>query len=483
MKKTFVSNLILLVGLNLLIKPFYVLGIELNIQNQVGASQYGSYFALINLSFIFNMILDMGITNWNTRKVAQKLEISQVIPAIIQLRILLAILYFLVISIAGYIFNYTTHQILWLMALAFNQVLAMAVLFFRSNLSGLHLFRKDSIISILDRALLILGFGYLLWAPHGFGPFQIEWLIAGQSIAYLITAFIAGYWVFKNSPTLQWKTPFATKVTILRQSLPFAIFSLLGMVIYRADSVILERMTSAEQAGHYAQGFRFFEAYNMISYLFAGLLLPIFSRMVSEKNPVNEILSLSHRQLFVATWIFVSGAIVFAKNILPNFYTILTEESVESFQWLMIGCFAFSMQYIYGTLLTAAGKIRALTYLMIAGFAINIAFNLIFIPSRGAIACGQANALTQLFILGVQIIWVRKDFDISLRTQLKETLWFSIPTLAFSVLIYNQLHGDAIIDLPWTLWALIFVSIHLLIASLTKMLSIQNFLQVMKSKD
>jgi O-antigen/teichoic acid export membrane protein len=483
MKKTFVSNLILLVGLNLLIKPFYVLGIELSIQNEVGASQYGSYFALINLSFIFNMILDMGITNWNTRKVAQKLEISQVIPAIIQIRLALALLYLIIVSVVGFVFNYSTHQILWLVALAFNQVLAMAVLFFRSNLSGLHLFSKDSIIGVLDRALLILGFGYLLWAPHDFGTFRIEWLIAGQTIAYFLTAMIAGFWVFKHSPKLHWKTPLSTKTTILRQSLPFAVFSILGMVIYRADSVILERMTTADQAGHYAQGFRFFEAYNMISYLFAGLLLPIFSRMVSEKKPINEILSISHRQLFVATWIFVLGAIVFAQNILPKFYTILTAESIESFQWLMIGCFAFSMQYIYGTLLTAAGKIRPLTYLMIAGLLINIAFNLLFIPSKGAVACGQANALTQMFILILQILWVRKDFHISLRTQLKETIRFSIPTLALSVLIYSQLQADAIIDLPWTLWALIFVSINLLMASLTKMLSIQNFLQVMKSKD
>lgn len=483
MKKTFVSNLILLVGLNLLIKPFYVLGIELSIQNQVGAAQYGSYFALINLSFIFNMVLDLGITNWNTRKVAQKLEISQVIPAIIQIRIFLALVYILLVSIVGYFFNYSSSQLLWLFALAFNQVLAMAVLFFRSNLAGLHLFSKDSIISVLDRGLLIIGFGYLLWAPHGLGPFQIEWLILGQTIAYFITAIMAGYWVFKHSPQLQWKTPFSTKITILKQSIPFAIFSILGMVIYRADSVILERMTTADQAGHYAQGFRFFEAYNMISYLFAGLLLPIFSRMVSEKNPIHEILSLSHRQLFVATWIFVSGAIVFAKNVLPNFYTTLSDESVESFQWLMLGCFAFSMQYIYGTLLTAAGKIKELTYLMIAGLLINIIFNLIFIPSKGAIACGQANAITQLFILIVQVIWVRKDFQVSLRSQLKETIWFSLPTLALSALIYSQLSDNAIIQLPWTLWALIFVSISLVIASLTKMLSIQNFLQVMKSKD
>ena len=47
------------------------------------------------------------------------------------------------------------------------------------------------------------------------------------------------------------------------------------------DSIMLERMIddNAMQAGIYAQAYRFFEASNMLAYLFAALLLPIFSRM------------------------------------------------------------------------------------------------------------------------------------------------------------------------------------------------------------
>ncbi len=35
------------------------------------------------------------------------------------------------------------------------------------------------------------------------------------------------------------------------------------------------------QAGIYAQAFRFFEAFNMLGFLMAGLLLPMFSRMLA----------------------------------------------------------------------------------------------------------------------------------------------------------------------------------------------------------
>ena len=71
MQKTFLSNLILIVVLNLLIKPFYILGIDAEVQNRVGAEIYGNYFALLNFSFLLNILLDFGITNFNSRNIAQ----------------------------------------------------------------------------------------------------------------------------------------------------------------------------------------------------------------------------------------------------------------------------------------------------------------------------------------------------------------------------------------------------------------------------
>ena len=77
MKQKFVWNLFLIVILNLLIKPFYIIGIDAEVINRVGLTEYGNYFALINLSFLFNptgfsnkIILDdiVLVTSLNTLK-------------------------------------------------------------------------------------------------------------------------------------------------------------------------------------------------------------------------------------------------------------------------------------------------------------------------------------------------------------------------------------------------------------------------------
>ena len=71
MKKKFLSSLFLIVILNVLIKPIYILGIDAEVINRVGEYTYGQYFAIINLTFILNVFLDLGINNFNTKNIAQ----------------------------------------------------------------------------------------------------------------------------------------------------------------------------------------------------------------------------------------------------------------------------------------------------------------------------------------------------------------------------------------------------------------------------
>ena len=89
-QKDFIFNIILLIFLNLLIKPFWILGIDVGVQNRVGAESYGLYFAVFNFTFLFNMLLDMGITNFNNRNIARHQQLLQKhLSGIITLKLLL----------------------------------------------------------------------------------------------------------------------------------------------------------------------------------------------------------------------------------------------------------------------------------------------------------------------------------------------------------------------------------------------------------
>ena len=132
--------------------------------------------------------LDLGINNFNTKNIAQhSFLLKKYFSKIISIKILLSFFYFLLVIILGYFFRY---DLKLLFLLAINQVLAVFILFFRSNLAGLHLFIQDSIISVLDRFLLVIICSLLLWGGITSSPFKIEWFVYAQTTSYLVTAFL-----------------------------------------------------------------------------------------------------------------------------------------------------------------------------------------------------------------------------------------------------------------------------------------------------
>ncbi|MBK6521515.1 MAG: hypothetical protein IPG08_03850 [Sphingobacteriaceae bacterium] len=58
-------------ALNLLIKPFWILIVDPKVQMEVGNAVYGEYMALFSFSFLTNILLDLGLANFNNRNIAQ----------------------------------------------------------------------------------------------------------------------------------------------------------------------------------------------------------------------------------------------------------------------------------------------------------------------------------------------------------------------------------------------------------------------------
>jgi len=143
MQKKFLSSLGLLLLLNIIVKPLYILGIDAEVQNRVGQESYGLYFGLLNLSFIFNILIDLGINNFNNRNIAQNSDlIKDHFSKLFSAKALLAFFYAVITLLLGLLFGYfkNQHDLNILLFLVLNQVIVSFILFSRSNLAGLHLF-------------------------------------------------------------------------------------------------------------------------------------------------------------------------------------------------------------------------------------------------------------------------------------------------------------------------------------------------------
>ncbi len=270
MQRKFITNLILLLSLNLLIKPFWILGIDRSVQNLVGEEMYGFYFVVFNFSFLFNILLDLGITNFNNRNIAQNTQLlNKHFSGIIVVRLLLALLYLSVTFSLALLWGFNRDQLYLLGWIAFNQFLLASILYLRSNISGLLMLRTDSLISVLDRVLMIIFCSVLIWGNVTRQAFRIEWFVYAQTAAYLLTAMVALSIVVVKAKfrRIYWNKAFF--IMILKQSLPFATLVLMMSLYNRIDPVLIERIlpeTQGEvQSGIYAKAFRLFDASNQIA--------------------------------------------------------------------------------------------------------------------------------------------------------------------------------------------------------------------------
>ncbi|UKN02924.1 oligosaccharide flippase family protein [Paracrocinitomix mangrovi] len=479
MQRKFLTSLILIVLLNFLVKPFYIIGIDAEVQNRVGEEVYGNYFSLLNFSFLLNILLDLGITNYNTRNIAQHPQLLQKhFYKILSLRMALFILYATFTLLMGLFVGYNNYQFYLLSMLMINQFLVALIQFARSNFNGLMMFKTDAFISVLDRLLLIVFCSVLLWTNFFKGEFQIEWFIYAQTLAYAIAAIIAVGLLGNRIGQIQFTMKRTFSMAIIRQSFPYALLILLMMMYSRIDAVMLERILEdgKKQAGIYAQGFRLLDAVNMFALLFAGLLLPIFARMIKEKVSLQPMVELAFKLLMSAS--VVTALILFWNSGVVMNWRYPDAETVSSTTFgLIILCFIpISLSYIFGTLLTANGSLKALNLMAFGGVALNVVLNLILINKMEVVGAATATIVTQILTAIVQMVIAYKIFKFKINFSLYGRLLLLVALMIAAFIVADHWFAD----LAGGYKMLIELLIGVALAFVLKLISIKELLGILQ---
>lgn len=461
MQNRFIKNIIFLLFLNLLVKPFWILGIDREVQNLLGDASYGTYQALFNFSYLFYILLDLGITNFNSRAVAQDPKnLSKHFGGLTEIKLLLGLLYAVVIFVVGYFCGYNEGLKLKLLCwCGLNQILLSFILFLRSNIQGLLLFKQDSILSVFDRVLAIVLMCLILWS--GWFPtekFNVIWYLQAQTVAYIVTLILALVIVLRHTEHLSFKLNFKFFKEILRQSIPFAVLVLLMSVYSRIEPVLLERLLDDKgvQAGIYSRAYRLFDAGNNISNLFAIMLLPMFAATLKNKLELNNLVKTSFNVILAMAGIVMIMCVFYRQEIMQLMYNPEEAETEAAyllrigqyanvFPLLMGSFFCLSTTYVFGTLLTANGSLKQLNLVAAAGVVINILLNLIVIPRYHAVGAACTSLSVQAVTALLQYIIAKRI----LKFEMGGRYWFHIilfmATIAVVTFLIKQLNVNWLI--------------------------------------
>jgi O-antigen/teichoic acid export membrane protein len=476
-KKKFIFDLAILLVLNLLIKPFWTIIIEPKVQGEIGDINYGEYFVIFNFSLLLNILLDFGLTNFNNRNISQNSHLlSKHFSKMLSLKFALGVFYIVLSFIIGFFF--LGYDLKLLIILCINSFFLSFTLFLRSNLQALHLFRLDSLISVLDRVIQIALLSAMLLHIFGMHIDTMNFVYA-QTIGYVLTSLICFIVVLNKTHTFKLNWHWAFNKMILKKSFPFSVLVLLMTFYNRFDTQMIEKLLPGdlgkEQSGIYAKSFRLLDAANQIAYLFSIQLIPMFSRMIKQKDNIENIVKLSFTLLLTPALIVSISTIFYAEHFFEKIYTGNTE-GYELLAILM-NCFtAVSLTCIFGTLLTASGNLKKQNLVALGGILINVALNFVLIPKFLAFGSAISSLVTQMLTGLLQVYICIKVFNFRVNRKLLTSLFLFIGGLFFVNYFTLNLTNR------WMLNFVIMLTFSGLLAFVTGMINPRSVLRLIKYK-
>ncbi len=479
MRRFFVKNILFVIAINVLVKPIWSLFIDLGVQNRVGAASYGRYSAMLSLSIIFSIILDFGITNYNSRTISQNPDaLKTLFSSMLTARLLLILVYMGLVCGFAFLSGYGMMEILMLCGVLLIQSLTSLLLFIRSNVAALQKFKTDGVLSVMDRFLMILVCGFLLVYPNTGRHFRIEWFIIAQ-IACYFTACIIAYLVLRHIHEIKLKVSFhgPTIIKIIKDSFQYALFIFLMSVYIRSDSVMIKWISGSEQAGVYAASYRLLDiSINMFGSMFAAVLLPLFGRMLAQKQDVNQIVTLCVNVMLPVSFIVAVASAFFGTPIMHLLYRDATVEWGIIFAWVMASFPAFCIMYVYSTLLTANGNLKILSAIAFSGAVFNILLNTYLIHHSQARGAAIACFITETAVGVGYIVFCVK------RLKVHMPLRWVLSHILFLGLLAGVAYGATFLPLKWMWQASAFASVAVILILVFGFISVQGVKQLFMSK-
>ena len=427
MRRAFIVNMLLLVFVNVLIKPFFIFGIDLTVQNRAEPGAYGLYFALLNWTYLFQIINDFGLQNYNTRHVSSHPHLlEKYFPNLLIIKILLSIVYFFAALLAArFLGGYEGGALSLLAVLLANQIMVQIILFLRSSIAGLGFYRTDSLLSSLDKLLMLFFCGGALWwhgQTQAGSAFPVMWFALAQTLALALTMIVV-YAILWSKSSLPLKPQLLTNLKtgwpvirlLFRKSLPFAIVILLMSAYTRMDGILLERLLpdGAYHADVFAGGYRLLDALNMFGYLFASLLLPMFTRLIAKREPVWPLTLTGFQLIWVGSFTACVAIVCNSHDIIALMFPEKTDHLYRAAVCnILIWCFlAVCVTYIFSTLLTAGEYLKDMNRVFIAGLLLDLILDLTLIPHYHAWGAAIAALSTQSFV-ALGMVWLSyQKFD------------------------------------------------------------------------
>lgn len=465
------GNISFVVLLNVLIKPVWLF-LENDVQDKIGHEDFGMYTALFSLGYIFASLTDIGLNQFVTKKLASEpTRIKEVFSNIFALKIMMLLVYPTLMSAAGFLLGYETREIYFLAILSFAQAVVQLIFFFRANFQANQHFMVDSTASVMDKFILILLVVIMLSQKITVDLFiyaRLASLLVTVIIFYIVSVKLFDYIAPKLDPE--------KLKNLIKQSIPFAIITILYSLNEKIDSVIIDYLSRESldvskhgDAGLYAAAYRFLDAGMMYLWTILPIFFAKFAYHLANTGEKQKLLNFgqvvaSVPMVFLAVFIFFYGELLFfqQKNSTPEqIATMANVLRILFFSASLQGMFA-----IYSTLLTATGYEIPVSKMILGSIIINIIGNITLIPIFGPIASAWVTVASTIFLSIAYVYYTQIKLEVAIPYAILIRL-----LIVFS-LFFGIFYLLTLTQLPWYLVTMLAGAFLLIFSYMSGLISL-----------
>jgi O-antigen/teichoic acid export membrane protein len=374
----------------------------------LGPAEFGKYnFVFAYLAF-FAVITDLGLQPILVREMsrdpatAPKLIGNAYIIRLI-LTALGVVLPIIVISFMSYPADTTTYIYISAFALLFISFSDFYATIFAANLR-----MEYNIIAKL--AFKVLSAALILWIilSHGTLLQIIIVLVFSEMVKTLIN-----YYFSRKLLRPKFAIDFELWKYLFKEALPIAFYSIIWILYYRIDVVMLSMMMGDAPVGIYSAAYKLSEPLSLIPEALAISLLPIMSASLKSSNErLINTYGLAIRYLLIAILPIAIGTTLIADKIIFLIYGVEFAGSTTALQILIWALVFTSMNYALATILLSVGKQKLSTVSIALCAVVNVALNFILIPTLSYNGASIATVATNAVLFMASFYFVSKHLQV-----------------------------------------------------------------------
>lgn len=375
-----------------------------------GGSQYGQYSIVLQFVGLFQIFLELGMTQYVMRSIAQDRTRSEsLLWNLVALRLLLALSGMIIIPLMGIIMGYSSEIILGILLYSTSFVFAAFLMPLQSVLESNERYDYVTLVDLIGRILFFALGGLFLLVGGGY----ITLIVA--SLLVIPPQLVVTVWTIRRHhlaplrPVIQPRT----WPQLLRSGLPFGLISLFLTIAFSIDTIMLSWYEPDNVVGWYNVAYGLIPSFLFFFGGFQRAVVPSLTKsFVNDPVTVNRWYLSSVKFIILISIPIAVGGMVLAVPLILFLYTDEFLPSALALKILIWDVPFIMFASFCGNMTTIVSEEKAAARIYGINTIANVGLNLIAIPMFGLVGAALVTVITD-FIGAIQFhILLRRKLEL-----------------------------------------------------------------------